>query len=176
MSIDMYELSVLYFSRGLKGVRHALERGAAHVAEHGLDPRTLLDARLYEDMFTFTRQVQTACDNARRASGRLAQAELASVPDEETTFAELIERVDSTLAFLETLDRDAISKSDTIPIELNLPGRTMHFDGKGYLLGFALPNFMFHASMAYAALRNQGVALGKVDFIASYSVPMLANR
>jgi len=30
---------------------------------------------------------------------------------------------------------------------------------------FALPNFFFHVSMAYAILRKQGVPVGKFDFL-----------
>ena len=34
-----------------------------------------------------------------------------------------------------------------------------------YLLHFALPNFYFHVTTAYAILRHNGVELGKADFI-----------
>ena len=44
-------------------------------------------------------------------------------------------------------------------------GREMPFEGQPYLLGFALPNFFFHVTTAYAILRHQGVALGKRDFL-----------
>ena len=31
----------------------------------------------------------------------------------------------------------------------------------------AVPNFFFHATMAYAILRHNGVQLGKMDYIGS---------
>jgi hypothetical protein len=40
-----------------------------------------------------------------------------------------------------------------------------NFIGKDYLLNFALPNFYFHFITAYNILRNQGVEIGKADFI-----------
>jgi hypothetical protein len=33
------------------------------------------------------------------------------------------------------------------------------------LIEFALPNFFFHLTIAYAILRNEGVPLQKVDFM-----------
>jgi len=32
-------------------------------------------------------------------------------------------------------------------------------------MGFALPNFFFHTTTAYAILRHNGVELGKGDFM-----------
>ena len=40
------------------------------------------------------------------------------------------------------------------------------FGGEFYLRHWALPNFYFHCSMAYALLRHAGVVLGKADFLA----------
>ena len=36
---------------------------------------------------------------------------------------------------------------------------------------YGLPNFLFHITMGYAALRGAGVALGKADFDALHSYP-----
>lgn len=41
----------------------------------------------------------------------------------------------------------------------------MTFDGKSYLVGFALPNFYFHTTTAYDILRHKGVPLGKMDYL-----------
>jgi hypothetical protein len=37
--------------------------------------------------------------------------------------------------------------------------------GLQYLQGFALPNFFFHVTTAYAILRAKGVPLGKTDYL-----------
>ena len=37
--------------------------------------------------------------------------------------------------------------------------------GREYLLGYALPNFFFHATTAYDILRHNGVDLGKRHFL-----------
>ena len=37
--------------------------------------------------------------------------------------------------------------------------------GEDCLFGFILPNFYFHLTTAYGILRNQGVAIGKLDYL-----------
>ena len=59
-------------------------------------------------------------------------------------------------------DIDSIAANDTAFV---FGERRMPFTVEDYLLSFALPNFYFHASMAYAVLRNQGVAVGKMDWL-----------
>lgn len=44
----------------------------------------------------------------------------------------------------------------------------MNFDCEPYLLNFVLPNFFFHLTTAYDILRNQGVPLGKMDYLGSF--------
>jgi len=41
----------------------------------------------------------------------------------------------------------------------------MDFDAEHFLMSFSLPNFMFHATTAYNLLRDQGIAIGKRDFL-----------
>ena len=45
------------------------------------------------------------------------------------------------------------------------------FTGADYLTRFALPNFLFHATTAYAILRSQEVSLGKPDFLQHLGPP-----
>ena len=41
----------------------------------------------------------------------------------------------------------------------------MTFSGRDFLFYFSLPNFLFHVTTAYDVLRNQGVPLGKMDYM-----------
>ena len=54
---------------------------------------------------------------------------------------------------------------ETRAIEIKFPNATFNFNGKDYLLGFAIPNFYFHYTTAYAILRHNGVPIGKGDFL-----------
>ena len=43
--------------------------------------------------------------------------------------------------------------------------RELKFTGESYLLTFAIPNFYFHVTTAYAILRHKGISIGKMDYI-----------
>jgi len=167
MTISMYRASVPVFTRTLSNLRNILEKAAAHAREHKIDESAFLGARLYPDMLPFTRQVQIATDFARGTSARLAGAEPPAAEDKEASFAELIARVDRTVEYLRTLSAAGIDGSETREIVRPIRGEPKKFNGLDYLLAFALPNFYFHTTTAYAILRHNGVALGKGDFIGS---------
>ena len=75
MTISMYAASVPVFKRNLANLAAILDKAAAHCAAHHITEPAVLHARLFPDMFTFTRQVQVAADFAKAGVGRLAGAE-----------------------------------------------------------------------------------------------------
>lgn len=88
------------------------------------------------------------------------------MPDTETTFPELKERIAKTQAYLASIKREDVEGAEGRTIELKLPNRTMSFSGTDFLTAFSVPNFLFHVTTAYAILRAHGVPLGKMDFLA----------
>lgn len=165
MAISMYQASVPVFIRSLKSLSSILRKAAAHAGKQGFDSKVLAASRLYPDMFPLTRQVQVASDTAKGAGARLAGMDPPKFEDTETTFAELIERINKTIAFLRTLKAAQIDGSEDREIVLKFPGEKLEFSGQDYLLGFALPNFFFHVTTAYAILRHNGIAIGKRDYL-----------
>ena len=138
----------------------------AHAEAKGIEPRALLDARLFPDMLPFIRQIQIAADAARRGTDRLQGKEPASVPDNETTFAELKARLASSIESIQACDRAAVEASEDKKLILPLgPNRSHEFTGRSFLLGFSLPNFLFHVTTAYDILRHNGIELGKLDYL-----------
>jgi hypothetical protein len=61
--------------------------------------------------------------------------------------------------------RYGLQGAETREIVLQFPQSTLKFTGVNYLTNFALPNFFFHVTTAYALLRKNGVDLGKRDFL-----------
>lgn len=165
MTISMYQASVPVFQQGLAALSGVLDKAAAHAAARKIDPAVLLQTRLFPDMFPLTRQVQIAADFAKGCPARLAGVENPSYADEETTIDALKARLDKTSAFLKTLTAAQIDGSETRDITLKIAGNDVTFKGQTYLLHFALPNFYFHSTAAYAILRSSGVEIGKRDFI-----------
>jgi hypothetical protein len=121
-------------------------------------------------MFPFIRQVQTATDFAKAIVSRLRGQEPPKWDDSEKSFDELKRRIDRACKLLSEVKPSEIDGSDTRDITITMGGsRTMQFTGDDYLLYFAMPNFYFHVTMAYAILRHAGVELGKSDFIGPLS-------
>ena len=164
-TISMYQASVPVFVRTLTNLKSILEKAARHAEARKIEPAALLEARLFPDMFPLARQVQIATDFARGTAARLAGVEPPSFADDEATFAELVSRIERTLAYVDTVKAADIEGSERREIVRPIRGEPHRFTGLSYLLQFALPNFFFHATTAYAILRHNGIEIGKADFI-----------
>ena len=163
----MHEASVRTTTRALTNLMHVLEKGAAHAETKKIEPAVLVGARLFPDRFPLVRQVQIATDVAKLGAARIAQVEPPKYEDTEATFAELIERVRKTIAYLETLKPEqfegADSRTVTFPVMMGKESRT--WPGSRYLFNRVLPNVFFHCTTAYDILRHNGVEVGKSDFL-----------
>jgi uncharacterized protein len=165
MALSMYQASVPAFQKHLHALDGILDKAASHAAAKKIDPAVLLASRLYPDMFDLTRQVQAVTDFAKAASARLANVVVPSYPDTEKSIPELKERIAKTLAFLDSIKPEQMHGSETREISLKVGPNDMTFTGQDYLLHFAMPNFYFHATTAYAILRHNGLEIGKRDFM-----------
>ena len=166
MSITMHSASAPVFLQMFRSMLAWLDKAEAHAEAKKFDPSVYLTMRLAPDMLAFPRQIQIASDSAKGCIARLAGIEAPRFEDTEATFAELRERITKTMAFIESVPASAVDGSEDRPIELPMRNRDpLKFSGEGYLKHFALPNFMFHATTAYALLRHAGVPLGKTDFL-----------
>ena len=165
MTISMYQASAPRFVNTLKNLSAILDKAQAHCDAKKIDPLVLTGARLYPDMFALARQVQVACDTAKGAMARLAGVEIPKYEDSEKTFEELKARIAKTVAFIEAFKPAQIDGTDDKDLVIKLGTREMQWKGMQYLLGFALPNFYFHAATAYDILRHNGVEVVKRDFI-----------
>lgn len=165
MTISMYQATVPPIIRSLTNLVAILEKGAAHAEAQNIDPAVLINSRLFPNMFPLSRQVQIATDVTRRGVARLAGIEAPAFEDNETTFPELIERIQNNITFLKTLSPDQIDGTEETPISLPIGDNTLHFQGLPYLLVFVLPNLYFHVTTAYNILRHCGVEVGKLDYL-----------
>jgi hypothetical protein len=161
----MHRATVPVLIRGLKILSTLLEKGEAHAKETGAD---LTGARLAPDMLTLVGQIQRISDTSKGAIGRLTDIVPPPMADEEVSFADLQARVAKTIAFLESVDPAAFDGADTREVTLKAGPFEAKVSGEDALLGFVLPNFYFHLTTAYGILRNQGVAVGKLDYLGPF--------
>jgi len=168
MTTSLYDASIPVFVNALTNMRTWLDKAAAVKPE-----AELLEARLASDMYPLVKQFQIASDAAKGTAARLVGDTPPSMADTEASFAELRDRCDRTIAYLQGLDRARFDGAATRPVELKLPnGQGWRFEGLAYLTGFGLPNFFFHVTTAYAILRANGIELGKGDFLQHLGAPV----
>ena len=170
MTYPMHTSSIPVFRQMLGALKDVLAKTEAHATARKIEPDALLQARLYPDMFPMARQVLIACDFAKGVCARLAGVEVPSFPDgERPSFADLNERIDAVVAFIESLPAENFAEAATRQITLQ-PGtpREKQFVGQAYLLHYGLPQFFFHVTTAYALLRHNGVEVGKKDYMGAY--------
>lgn len=166
MSLTMHSASVPLFTQLLSALSDVLKKAEAHAEAKKIAPEVLLDYRLAADMFPLTRQVQIAADFAKGPAARLAGVDVPSWADDEKSFADLQARIAKTLDFLGGLDAAKFDGSDAREIVLR-PGtdKEKRYDGQTYLVNYAIPQFLFHVTAAYAILRSLGAPLGKSDYL-----------
>ena len=168
MSISLYTASVPVFRQILGSLAAILAKAEAHVDTKKLDPDALLQARLFPDMFPLVGQVQLATDFAKGAAARLAGIDVPRYDDVETDFAGLQARLEKTLAFLDSVEREAVDAGGERDIVVGTGANQRQFKGQVYLFHYALPNFYFHATTAYDILRHNGLDIGKRDFVGTF--------
>lgn len=165
MTISMYEASIPTFIHSLGALKAILQKSAEYAQARKFDSLVLVNSRLFPDMLPLARQVQIASDAAKSAAARLSGTEPPKFEDIETTIPELIARVDKTVDYLKGFKATQIDGSEDRNIVIKVAGNEMTFTGLVYLRHWALPNFFFHVTTAYALLRHNGVEIGKADFL-----------
>jgi len=163
----MYTMSVPIYVKTLGNLSTILDKAAAHAETRKIDPAVLLAARLFPDMFPLTRQVQLSSDFAKGSVSRLAGREPPKYEDNETTIAQLKDRIARTIELLRGFSESDLAGAESREVVLKIRDQIHTYRGLQYLSHVALPNFFFHATTAYDVLRHSGVELGKRDFIGS---------
>ncbi len=173
MTLSTHDIATPAFLRGLRVLSDLLDKAAAA----DLDEAALLEARLAPDMRPFPDQIRMAAFSARGCVARLTGQAWPKTDDNEASLAELKATVALSIAFIEGVGPEAFDGADERPIELKTPAATLKFRGADYLTSFALPNFYFHLSMAYALLRQAGLEIGKRDYLGqlALSEPRVLN-
>jgi hypothetical protein len=170
LTISMYNSSVGVFTQFLGSLSDLLDHAAIHAEARNIDPSILLNARLYPNMYSLTRQVGEAIRHAVLACSLLAGVEPPGFPDTEPDLAELRARIATALNFVRSLPPAAINGTSRKEVVFTFRnGVERKFTGESLLLTFSVPQFIFHVTTAYDILRHCGVELVKKDFLGTPS-------
>lgn len=143
-----------------------LAKAAERCAETEVEESVYLNWRLAPDMFPLATQVRFATEIPARGLSRLAGAELPSFPDDETSFAELRERIVRARKVIEELDKDAIDADPNVDITVPMGPMELTLERAAFAHNWIMPNLYFHTTTAYLILRHLGLDIGKRDFLA----------
>lgn len=112
-------------------------------------------------------QIHFACNSAKAVLSRVAGFEWVAEKDDETTLAQMQERLARTVALLRTAEdkKEAFVGKEEVEVTVAIPGRELKFPALVYLQFWTVPNFFFHVTTAYDILRHLGVQIGKPDFL-----------
>jgi len=167
--MSLYDLTIPQFKVTLGQIEKWLDAAVAYADAKKFEPNTLLTARLAPDQYPLVRQIQSACDTAKFTPSRLTGKEPPKHPDTEQTIDELRTRIHAVHEYLDSYSPADFVDGETRKVELAfLQGK--HLTGLDYVRQLQLPNFYFHATLAYEILRHNGVPLGKMDFIGSINI------
>lgn len=166
MPVSLYTATVGTFLQILPQVAGMIDKAEAHCTEQGLSSEALTGACLSEDMWNFAKQVTST---ATHSAGAIAAVKVGSFSPDRTPapldFAGLRAVITDAIASLQAKDPiqiEALVGRDTY---FAFGDRRMDFTVEDFLLSFSMPNFYFHAATSYNILRNNGVTIGKMDFL-----------
>ncbi|KAK6524681.1 hypothetical protein TWF281_011582 [Arthrobotrys megalospora] len=165
----LFDFTVPLFRKGMRTLKHILQKGEAYAKENGISTNDMVNWKLAEDMKPLSFQIQTASNTSKMTCVRVAKLELPVMDDNEATLEDLYKRIDTTIALLDDVEakhKTAFEGQETAEVVMQTRGTERKFTGQSYVQTFAVPNFYFHVTTAYAILRNNGVPIGKMDYLA----------
>jgi uncharacterized protein len=166
MAISLYSGFVPVCLQLLGGLKTVLQKAEEHATAKKWDTATVLNLRLYPDMFTLERQVRQVCNHALGA-GRVAGVALPSLSDQDNSWAEMQSRIDKTVDFLKGLRSNQLDGKDDSDVTVPIGGKPRTMKAQSYLYHFEMLQVGFHATTAYDILRQVGVNIGKRDYLGS---------
>ncbi|MEP0202048.1 MAG: DUF1993 domain-containing protein [Halioglobus sp.] len=171
MASSLYDISVASFLQILRGVAGTLDKGLKHCQETGQDPNEVLAAQLADDMLPFTFQLFAVVHQSAGAIAAIKSGEFsppAALPDLD--YAGYQGLINDTIAELEALSEDDINALAGGTVIFKMGGNEIPFTTENFVLSFATPNLMFHATTAYDLLRQRDVPLSKIDYLGSLRI------
>ena len=176
MDVSLHAASVPVFLRYLERLDHLVEAAQAFAGHAPEAAEALLDARLAPDMLPFKSQVVIAANFSLRACFPLAGRPVPPDGHFGDSFEGLRRHVEQTAALLNSLKAEEFACADEVELQSRAGDTEVSLAPPDFLLHYALPNFFFHLTAAYAILRSRGVPLGKEDFDGIHAYPPAGPR
>ncbi|MGY6126896.1 DUF1993 domain-containing protein (plasmid) [Paraburkholderia strydomiana] len=160
----MYYQAILQITQALKTLEVLLDKAQRYADEKNFDINVLMEGRLAPDMKPLVYQIQSACDYVKAGAAWLSGQKPPVHEDSEQTIDEVRARIQKTVDFAQSVTADQYANASEQKVKLSwAPGKVI--EGQVYLFQVTIPNVYFHICMVYAILRQNGVNVGKMDFL-----------
>lgn len=156
MSLNAYDLSAGLFVRGLTNLKTQLTKAEDHAAASGTGEAALLDAQLAAEgrvrgvasdspfdlhKYTLAAHVHWAAEGAQLAIARLQGSAPVPAQNDARSFADLHQRLDATIAYLQKIPPSDLEAGLERAIEIEHRRGSMRSNGGQFLIAFAIPHF-----------------------------------
>lgn len=152
----------------LGNLRGIVAKAQAHMAAMKIEPKALLESRLYPDMFNLIQQLQYSLYLPADFARHFTTATPPKVGYDEKDFDEFLKSLGLAEAYLRSVSPARMRQraGDIVPL--------FYHDARGmtaldYAARVIVPDFHFHVTVAYAILRHNGVPLGKSDYFGAFA-------
>jgi uncharacterized protein len=170
---SLYDISIIPLTNIVNTMTLILRKGEEHAKANNISEADLLSARIYQDMLPLSNQVLITVMVVRRTIKNVSERTLPDLTGPtsayEGSLAELFQLLDGAAQDLAAITRESVDGKENQQLTFNVGPRILK---KGtaadYVHGYALPYAYFHLNIAYAILRQQGVPLGKLDYVKEF--------
>jgi len=168
-----YDIAVTEAINRIKSLKSMMLKVVQQGQWKWMSSTVILDLALADDMFSLKKQLQIVTDISKWAIARLTDIETPVFEDTESTIDEIYARLDTTIAFLETVKAEDFDGADDKIVEMEY-FEWKHFTWRGYFTSFYIPNLHFHATTAYDICRAYKFEIGKADYAGN--LPLIDNK
>jgi uncharacterized protein len=169
--MSVYTHSLKTATKSVKSFKAIIEKIPAYLeSKKGMNGHNLisesyvLESRIAPDMLPLVKQVQIVSDNLKGMASKMSGTQNLSMEDNETTITQLVERLQKTLDFVNSIPESAYEGAESRQaLSPYMPGKYQTMED--YLIEMAIPNIYFHMTTGYNILRSLGMDIGKMDFI-----------
>lgn len=168
MTNAFHRLTVSQLAVAVRNMHAIMDKAESHAGANGFDTATLLQARLYPDMFNLLQQLQYVCYVAVDLAQHFSSATAPRVGYDEENWEQLAASLETTAAYLSAISEADVENNAGKEVPTFMDD-TIKMNVVDYAARVSLPDFYFHMSIAYAILRHNGVPLGKDDYLGKIS-------
>lgn len=175
MTLSLHDAVIPTYIQMLNAALGLIDKAQGHCTEKGISEQALLAAKLADDMLPLSWQLKWLSTHSIGAIEGVRQGSFSpdrSLPADN--FAALRHQISDAIAALETVTADEMESFAGREVIFTAGEMRLPFQAQDFLLSFSLPNFHFHATTAYDILRQQGLPIGKRDYLGAMRIARAA--